>query len=446
MPPTRPPAFRRQTALLIGAVLLAGGLVAHGYRAGSGALFYGGLLGMATALGPAAFALGRGRWRDGVLIAGISASICILLFIAGELAWRAIPGTRAEAAGRRILGRIYTPDAARANPKGFVEFWDRHLEQMKQVPWVMADPRGRNPYVLRPGARGALHDSEVRINQLGFRGHEISVEKGDRFRIVALGESTTFGVTVEPGDRPWPEVLGDRIRQELACDAPVEVINAGVAGWTLANQLSRMESDILPLRPDLILSYHGYNGFPWFFGNLPGLPFLPVPRVPPRPSKLLERVEKSWRLRDLRERYARELDPSALHADVLATTYADEYRSLIELAGSNGALLVLASFNMAVNERSPQDVVEFYAASFPDVRSAIIANQLHTQLLRQLAKPPGVRFIDTAPGVDGEYRYLFLDLIHFTQAGRERLAGRLLAGIREILIAHPRLRCRPVRR
>jgi lysophospholipase L1-like esterase len=288
-----------------------------------------------------------------------------------------------------------------------------------------------------------LHDSQVRINRLGFRGPEISADKDGRFRIVALGESTTFGVTVEPGDRPWPEVLEDRIRRELVCDAPVEVINAGVPGWTLANQRGRFAAEILPLRPDLILSYHGYNGFPWFFANLPGLPFLPPPEVPTRPSRLLERAEKGWRLRALRGRYARELDRSVLDTDVSTTMYAEEYRKLIRLSESGGSLLALASFNMAVNESSPEEVVEFYAQSFPEVRSAILANQLHTRLLRQLAKPPAVHFLDTSPGIDGEYRDLFVDLIHFTQPGRERLAGNLLNGIREILLTHPRLRCRP---
>jgi hypothetical protein len=97
-----------------------------------------------------------------------------------------------------------------------------------------------------------------------------------------------------------------------------------------------------------------------------------------------------------------------------------------------------------VNQSSPEEAVDFYAASFPEVRSAIIANPLHTRLLRQLAKPPGVRFIDTAPGLDGEYREIFLDLVHFRQPGRERLAANLLAaGIREILITHPWLHCRP---
>jgi lysophospholipase L1-like esterase len=375
-------------------------------------------------------------------MAGISAALCILLFLAAELAFRAASAARAGA-GSRLPSRVFSFDAARADPRGFVDFWDRHLEGMRQAPWVMEDPTGRNPYVLRPGARGRLHDSEVRINQLGFRGREISLEKGERFRIVALGESTTFGVTVEPGDRPWPEVLEDRIRRELVCQAPVEVINAGVPGWTLANQLSRFETEIRPLGPDLILSYHGYNGFSWFFGNLPGLPFLPVPQVPPRPSRLLERAEKTLRLRALRARYAREVDPAAaLNTDVMTTVYADEYQGLIRAAQGSGALLALASFNMAVNQTSPPEVKDFYAASFPDVRSAILANQLHTRLLRRLASPPGVRFLDTAPGLDGEYQDRFVDLIHFTQAGRDRLADRLLAGLRELLAAHPRLRCR----
>ena len=60
-----------QTALLAAAISLAGGLVVAGHRADCAALFYGGLLGMAAATGPAAFALGRGRWPDGVLVTGI---------------------------------------------------------------------------------------------------------------------------------------------------------------------------------------------------------------------------------------------------------------------------------------------------------------------------------------------------------------------------------------
>jgi hypothetical protein len=58
-------------------------------------------------------------------------------------------------------------------------------------------------------------------------------------------------------DRPWPEVLEGAIRERFECAAPVQVVNAGVPGWTLANQIARLEQDIIPLAPDLIVSYHG---------------------------------------------------------------------------------------------------------------------------------------------------------------------------------------------
>lgn len=429
--------------LLLGALLVGAGLVAHGYGAGSGAFFYGGLLMLGFSAGPAAFRVGHGRWRDGVLLAGIGLALSIALFLGFELAWRVLEHARSDRSTPAAESRAYSFEQARSNRRGFVEFWDRHLEAMAGAPYVMADPRGKNPYVLRPGAVTVRSDSEIRINQLGFRGPEIPFDKGERFRIVALGESTTFGVTIEPDDRPWPAALEDRIQRELACDAPVEVINAGVPGWTLVNQLARMHSDILPLRPDLLISYHGYNGFHWFFASVPGLPFLPVPRVPPRPSRLLERAEKALRFWDLRRRYAPGPAPSAYQADVSKTAYAAHYRRLARMARVSGVPLALASFNMAVNAHSPQDVVAFYTESFPEVRSAIVANQLHSRLLREIAEQTGAHFIDTAPGVDGEYRELFIDLVHFTQAGRERLAENILDGIRPILLSHPRLHCEP---
>jgi lysophospholipase L1-like esterase len=431
--------------LLLGVLLLGAGLVAHGYGSGSAALFYGGLLLLGIGAGPGTFAVGRGRWRDGVLISGISVAISIGLFLGAELAWRIreqVPTTRSAPVEP---GRVYTFEEAQRNRRGYVEFWDRHLAAMSGAPWVMPDPSGVNPYVLRPGSVSSHFDSEIRINRLGFRGPEIAPDKGERFRIVAMGESTTFGVTVEAGDRPWPEVLEARIARELACDVPIEVVNAGVPGWTLTNQLARLDRDILPLRPDLLISYHGYNDFHWLFGSVPGLPFWPVPQVPARPSRLLERAEKALRFWELRRSYGPGPDPSVLDADVSHTDYAAHYHRLAGLARASRVPLALASFNMAVNAQSPEDVVAFYAESFPDVRSAIVANQLHTRLLREIATPPSVHFIDTAADLDGEYRELFVDLVHFTQPGRDRLAANLLDGIRGILIDHPRLRCVPRR-
>jgi hypothetical protein len=100
----------------------------------------------------------------------------------------------------------------------------------------------------------------VRINNFDFRGADIEFDKGNRYRIFALGESPTFGATIRRDDLPWPDVLGRLIQARLRCDRPIEVINAGTEAYNLQNNLERLKRDIIPLKPDLVVSYHGYNG------------------------------------------------------------------------------------------------------------------------------------------------------------------------------------------
>ena len=107
--------------------------------------------------------------------------------------------------------------------------------------------------------------------------------------------------------------------------------------------------------------------------------------------------------------------------------------------------LALSNFNLAIDEDSPEEVVRFYERVFPNARSDLFANRLHTLLVRELASEADITFVDATPGLDGEYERYFADLVHFNQAGRERLARNILAGIRGILEADPRTNCRPRR-
>ena len=117
-------------------------------------------------------------------------------------------------------------------------------------------------------------------------------------------------------------------RKSFECAAPVQVINAGVPGWTLANNLARLDADIWPLDPDLIVSYHGYNGFPYLIREIPGLRVGATPATPARPSALLRRLERSLRVSLFRRRYraARDLDLAAIETDLHLTRYAELYR------------------------------------------------------------------------------------------------------------------------
>ena len=79
----------------------------------------------------------------------------------------------------------------------------------------------------------------------------------------------------------------------------------------------------------------------------------------------------------------------------------------------------------------------------PDVRARIVANRIHTELVLDVGRRLGVPTFDTSPGLDGAYRDAYVDIAHFNQLGRERLAAHMLSGLREILVTHPRSRCWP---
>ena len=72
---------------------------------------------------------------------------------------------------------------------------------------------------------------------------------------------------------------------------PVEVINAGVPGRTLPQNIYRLREEIFGYEPDMLISYHGYNGFSLLDAAIPPASGPPPPQYRPRPSKLLADAE-----------------------------------------------------------------------------------------------------------------------------------------------------------
>jgi hypothetical protein len=117
----------------------------------------------------------------------------------------------------------------------------------------------------------------------------------------------------------------------------------------------------------------------------------------------------------------------------METEYARAYRQLIQIARTNGIVLVVGSFSMAVNQRSDPKVIDFYRGATLAVHWQIIANRVHSTLIRQLVEQyPEIRFVDTQPHLDGEHDK-FTDLVHLTQEGRQQLAETFFAGITNVL-------------
>jgi lysophospholipase L1-like esterase len=418
--------------ILLGFGLLSvGWMVTYGYHLNLALLYYGGLL-----CGFLLVVLSK-RLSLGVVFHNVANTL--LLLVVGLCALDAIHGLRTRSTrAAPSAQRAFSFEVARGDPQQFRNWWKDYLKEWNRLfqEITMPDPSGQLPFRFRPGSQVQFRESLFSINSHGLRDREFPLEKQGQYRIVALGESTTMGVTLQENDRPWSVALEERIRQSPDGPRPVQVINAGVSGYTLADGLILLRGTVLPLKPDLLISYFGYNGFDFLIGPTSILRET-APVRNSRPSPTLEGFEYQWNLQRYRRRnFQPDPDPvmvARLTEGLLESHYAKLYGDLIAVAQENDIPLVLASFNMAVHHGSSPEVIEFYRAVFPSVNFSILANQVHNRLIRSLAEQhDGVWFVDISTGLDGSHEH-YIDLVHFTQSGRERLAQNLHAELQDLL-------------
>ena len=98
-------------------------------------------------------------------------------------------------------------------------------------------------------------DFTVTTNSDGLRSPEIP-PKGRRFRVLAVGNSCTFGIGIGDSET-WPAALEDEMNRTTG--GMVEVINAGVPGYTAFQGKRFLESRGLDFDPDLVIVSFGFN-------------------------------------------------------------------------------------------------------------------------------------------------------------------------------------------
>ncbi len=97
----------------------------------------------------------------------------------------------------------------------------------------------------------------VRTNNLGLRGPDVPPDDGTEFRVLSLGESTTFGTWVTYGET-YSALLDESLRPG---DPPIRVINAGVGGYSLLQGHTYLTRNAQALGIDAVLLYFGHNDF-----------------------------------------------------------------------------------------------------------------------------------------------------------------------------------------
>jgi hypothetical protein len=96
-------------------------------------------------------------------------------------------------------------------------------------------------------------------NSLGYRGSEITIPKPEGvFRIVTLGGSTTYGENIARAEDTYPGQLQTILTEEYN-HPEVEVINAGVGGYSSWESVVSFAFRVLDLEPDMIILFDAYN-------------------------------------------------------------------------------------------------------------------------------------------------------------------------------------------
>jgi lysophospholipase L1-like esterase len=119
-------------------------------------------------------------------------------------------------------------------------------------------PNARKTQPVNPQAWGRRADWTIENNSRGYRGPELKhpVEERGVYRVLCVGDSITYGFNVDQ-EAPYARRL-ERLLQGRSA-RPVEVINAGVPGWSWVQGRRFLEVEGMGLHPDVVVIGHGTN-------------------------------------------------------------------------------------------------------------------------------------------------------------------------------------------
>lgn len=112
---------------------------------------------------------------------------------------------------------------------------------------------------LRPHLNTHFQGVQIITNSIGLRNPEILPKRSDEFRILSLGESTTFGAKVL-NTETYSAQLETLLNSKNSLQT-FTVINAGLSAYSSFQSLQYLKERGLGLKPDLILFYHELNDY-----------------------------------------------------------------------------------------------------------------------------------------------------------------------------------------
>ena len=300
-------------------------------------------------------------------------------------------------------------------------------------------------FILLPGRYAGAGGRSFYVNTRGFVGAEFQdpVSPGT-IRIVTLGDSCTFG-----GGTDWGTYGGQLEVRLRSIDHThrYQVINAGIRGLNTELALRRLVTKVLPLTPDIVTVYLGWNDLmkldPRGQVEKPGIAIV---------ARLLDRL---WLIKGMRKLLFYYLRPlvsapatgpasrTGRFRDYRPAVFEDNLRRIIHAARDQGTRVVVMTLPSVVSDDMGLDDLHRLNVIFPYYQSAYSVGDFvdliaaYNRSIRATVASENVMLVDLATEIADRagQRNLFFDTMHPNQAGRVVIAEILARHISVVVPA-----------
>lgn len=318
--------------------------------------------------------------------------VCLGLIVLGELLARALMHRQSG----DLLDYPDMSDLERAQVFDPVLWWRLQPDLQNYPVRTLRDVQLQKPTRIS-------RDFVFSTNAQGLRNPPLQPE-GTRVRILAIGDSTTFGLGLSDSET-WPAQLEAALN--VRDDGPhYEVINAGVIGYSSYQGLRYLEQRGLALAPALVIATFGNNDWA-VWGGMPDVIKGEAWQVyepgwwPPKLYGLFRLVRHS-RL------YADAAAAQGGRPRLSASEYAQVLREMQLRCAARGVPLLLLGW--------PEEA---------QIASADAAPRHYQAITRQTARECGAAYLDLYPALLPLGKNAYIDEIHASAAGCRAVAAAL---------------------
>lgn len=323
---------------------------------------------------------------------------------------------------------------------------------------LLYEPNAAFRQELAPNQHLQREGASYIIGAHGMRGEPPRVPRpAETTRVMIAGGSSVFDYAVEPS---WPERIEGALRKNGL--AQVEVLNAGVPGFSTREVIPFFEQRIAKLEPSVVALYAGWNDAKIMRASLEKLTLEPYPSSIDDPYLFLRAP------RPLRNFYALPVmfeklrlrasaPPIAVEEGVIASAGAERpspprtieawrstpglqywrenlHRFVRAVRAANATPIFIAETTLVTATLADADRKRVVYAYVDLDHDALVAlNEALVSVMAEVAQEEQIDFLDPRPELNGRSE-LFIDHVHLTERGSAALAETLAPALEKIIL------------